>query len=61
VYIFSSLRTGLKGDVAAISTLMLLVTFATLAAAVLVLRRSGESAKGVAQTLTGTKQIARTP
>jgi ABC-type spermidine/putrescine transport system permease subunit II len=60
VYIFSSLRTGLKGDVAAISTLMLLVTFAALAAAVLVLRRSGESAEGVAQTLTGTKGIGRT-
>jgi ABC-type spermidine/putrescine transport system permease subunit II len=59
VYIFSSLRTGLKGDVAAISTLMLLVTFAALAAAVLVLRRSGESAEGVAQTLTGTKTMGR--
>jgi len=60
VYIFSSLRTGLKGDVAAISTLTLLVTFAALAAAVLVLRRSGESAEGVAQTLTGTKTMGRT-
>jgi putrescine transport system permease protein len=61
VYIFSSLRTGLKGDVAAISTLMLAVTFAALAAAVVILRRSGESAKGVTETLTGTKQLGRSP
>jgi ABC-type spermidine/putrescine transport system permease subunit II len=53
VYIFSALRTGLKGDIAAISALMLLVTIAGVALAALVLRRSGESTEDVAATLTG--------
>jgi ABC-type spermidine/putrescine transport system permease subunit II len=54
VYIFSSLRTGLKGDVAAISTLMLLLTLSALAITAFVLRRSGQSAEEVAATITGT-------
>jgi ABC-type spermidine/putrescine transport system permease subunit II len=53
VYIFSALRVGLKGDLAAISTVMLLLTLVALTLAALVLRRSGESAEEVAATLTG--------
>lgn len=52
-YIFSTVRVGLKGDVAAISTIMLGVTLFALAVAALVLRRSGESAEDVTATLTG--------
>jgi len=53
VYIFSALRTGLKGDLAAISTLTLLATLVSLGAVAWVLRRSGESAEKTVQTLTG--------
>jgi len=53
VYVFSALRVGLKGDLAAISTLTLLLTLGTLAVAALVLRRSGQSAEEVTATLTG--------
>lgn len=54
VYVFSALRTGLKGDLAAISTLTLVGTLVALAVLTLVLRRSGESAEGVVTTITGT-------
>jgi ABC-type spermidine/putrescine transport system permease subunit II len=53
VYIFSSLRTGLKGDVAAISTLMLLLTLVAIAVAALVLRRGGDTTEDITATLTG--------
>jgi ABC-type spermidine/putrescine transport system permease subunit II len=53
VFIFSALRTGLKGDLAAISTLALLATLVALGAVAWVLRRSGDSAEEVTQTLTG--------
>jgi spermidine/putrescine transport system permease protein len=53
VYIFSSLRLGLKGDIAAISTIALLVTLTVLGLTALVLRRGGGSAEEVAATLTG--------
>lgn len=53
VYIFSSLRTGLKGDVAAISTLMLLLTLVAIAIAALVLRRGGDTTEDITATLTG--------
>lgn len=52
-YVFSSVRTGLKGNIAAISTMMLGVTFLALAIAAFVLRRSGDSAEEVTATLTG--------
>jgi ABC-type spermidine/putrescine transport system permease subunit II len=52
VYVFSSLKTGLKGDIAAISTIMLGLTMVVLSVAALVLRRGGESAEDVATTLT---------
>ena len=53
VYIFSALRLGLKGDIAAISTVALVVTLTVLGLTALVLRRSGESAEEVTATLTG--------
>ncbi len=54
VYVFSALRTGLKGDLAAISTITLAGTLIALAVTFFVLRRSGESAEGVVTTITGT-------
>jgi len=53
VYVFSALRTGLKGDLAAISTITLVGTLIALGVTALVLRRSGESAEAVVSTLTG--------
>jgi ABC-type spermidine/putrescine transport system permease subunit II len=53
VYIFSSLRTGLKTELAAISTLTLCLTLFALIVTALVLRRSGESAEEITQTITG--------
>ena len=53
VYVLSSLRTGLKGDLAAISVLMLAVTLLALVVAALALRRGGASAEEVTGTLTG--------
>jgi ABC-type spermidine/putrescine transport system permease subunit II len=54
VYVFSSLRTGLKTELAAVSTLMLCLTLVALAVTAFVLRRSGESAEEVTATITGT-------
>jgi ABC-type spermidine/putrescine transport system permease subunit II len=54
VYVFSSVRTGLKTELAAISTLMLCLTLFALAVTAFVLRRSGESAEEVTATITGT-------
>lgn len=48
VYLFGSLRTGLRPEVAAVSTLMLLLTLGSLVVVALVLRRSGDN---VASTL----------
>jgi len=53
VYVFSAIRNGLKGDLAAVSTVMLVVTLIVLGLVAVVLRRSGESADQVAATLTG--------
>jgi ABC-type spermidine/putrescine transport system permease subunit II len=54
VYVFSSLRTGLKTELAAVSTLMLCLTLFALVVTALVLRRSGDSTEEIAQTITGT-------
>ncbi|MBK9178490.1 MAG: ABC transporter permease [Acidimicrobiales bacterium] len=53
VYIFSAVRSVIRPDVAAISTVMLLLTLVALAVVALVLRRSGESAEDIAATITG--------
>lgn len=51
VYIFSSVRVALKPEVAAMSTLMLLLTLVVLALSALVLRRSGEDSNSMAKML----------
>jgi ABC-type spermidine/putrescine transport system permease subunit II len=53
VYIFGSLRVGLRPEVAAVSTLMLLLTLLALAVVAFVLRRMGESSEDVGTTLAG--------
>jgi ABC-type spermidine/putrescine transport system permease subunit II len=53
VYVFSALRTGMRGDLAAISTVTLAATLIALGVMVFALRRSGESMEGVVGTITG--------
>ena len=53
VYVFSSVRSVIKPDIAAAATLMLLLTLFALGAVAFVLRRGGDSAGDVAATLTG--------
>jgi putrescine transport system permease protein len=53
VYVFSALRSLLRPEIAAVSTLMLLMTLVALGLVALVLRRSGDSAEEVAKTITG--------
>jgi putrescine transport system permease protein len=53
VYIFSALRASLRPQIAAMSTLMLLLTLLALALVALVLRRSGESSSQIAGAMTG--------
>ncbi|MGW4098955.1 ABC transporter permease [Mycobacterium sp. NPDC004974] len=53
VYIFSSLKVGLRPEVAAVSTLMLVLTLIALGAVAFVLRRSGAGSQEIAQTLAG--------
>lgn len=55
VFVFSALRTGLRGDLAAISTITLAGTLLALVAVIVVLRRSGESTEGVVATITGVR------
>ena len=51
VYIFSAVRVALRPEVAAISTVMLLLTLLALALVGLVLRRSGESSTDIVKTI----------
>lgn len=53
VYVFSALRAGLRPEIAAVSTLMLLLTLVALGVVALVLRRSGDSASDIARTMAG--------
>jgi len=53
VYVFSALRAVLRPEIAAVSTLMLLLTLFALGMVALVLKRSGDSAEDVARTLAG--------
>lgn len=53
VYIFSSLKVGLRPEVAAVSTLMLLLTLVALGVVAFVLRRTGEGSREIAATLAG--------
>ena len=51
VYIFSNVRVALRPEVAAMSTLMLLLTMALLALSALILRRSGEDSGSIGKML----------
>jgi putrescine transport system permease protein len=53
VYVFSALRSSLRPEIAAVSTLMLLLTLVALGLVALVLRRSGESSRDIAGAFTG--------
>lgn len=53
VYVLSALRTGLRPEIAAVSTIMLLLTLVALALVALVLKRAGDSATQIARTMTG--------
>ncbi len=53
VYVFSAVRSGLRPSVAAMSTLMLLLTLLALLLVAVVLKRSGDGSTQVARTLAG--------
>ncbi|GAA1782147.1 ABC transporter permease [Agromyces lapidis] len=53
VYVLSALRSGLKPEIAAVSTIMLVLTLIALGLVALVLRRAGDSAADIARTMAG--------
>jgi ABC-type spermidine/putrescine transport system permease subunit II len=53
VYVLSAVRSGLRPEIAAVSTVMLLLTLIALAVVALVLRRAGDSATDIARTMGG--------
>ncbi|WP_313480948.1 ABC transporter permease [Microbacterium sp.] len=53
VYVLSSLRSGLRPEVAAVSTVMLLLTLVSLALVALVLKKAGDSTTEIARTMAG--------
>lgn len=53
VYILSTLKTGMRPEIAAMSTVMIVLTLAALAIVALVLRRSGESTADIVKTMAG--------
>jgi ABC-type spermidine/putrescine transport system permease subunit II len=53
VYVLSSLRSGLRPEIAAVSTVMLLLTLASLALVAYVLKRAGDSTTEIARTMAG--------
>jgi ABC-type spermidine/putrescine transport system permease subunit II len=53
VYVLSAVRSGLRPEIASVSTVMLLLTLAALALVALVLRRAGDSATQIARTMGG--------
>ena len=53
VYVLSALRGGLRPEIAAVSTVMLVLTLGALALVAVVLRRSGDSATQIARTMAG--------
>lgn len=53
VYIFSAVRNALRPDVAAVSTLMLILTLLALGLVAFVLRRSGDSTSDITRTFVG--------
>lgn len=53
VYVLSAVRSGLRPEIASVSTLMLIVTLLALALVAWVLKRSGDSATQIARTMAG--------
>ena len=53
VYVLSALRSGLRPEIAAVSTIMLVLTLLSLAVIAIVLRRAGDSATDIARTMAG--------
>ncbi|GAB3118941.1 ABC transporter permease [Glaciibacter psychrotolerans] len=53
VYVLSAVRSGLRPEIAAVSTVMLLLTLGALALVAWVLKRSGDSATQIAKTMGG--------
>ncbi|MFD5226281.1 ABC transporter permease [Microbacterium sp. NPDC058342] len=53
VYVLSSLRSGLRPEIAAVSTVMLVLTLVALGLVALVLKRAGDSATEIARTMAG--------
>lgn len=53
VYVLSAMRSGLRPEIAAVSTIMLALTLVSLALVALVLRRAGDSASDITRTMAG--------
>ena len=53
VYVLSALRSGLRPEIAAVSTIMLVLTLVSLGLVAVVLRRAGDSATDIARTMGG--------
>jgi ABC-type spermidine/putrescine transport system permease subunit II len=53
VYVLSSLRSGLRPEIAGVSTLMLVVTLLALSVVAIVLKRAGDSVSDIARTMAG--------
>lgn len=53
VYVLSALRSGLRPEIAAVSTIMLVLTLFALALVAVVLKRAGDSATEIARTMAG--------
>ena len=53
VYVLSALRSGLRPEIAAVSTIMLVLTLIALGLVALVLKRAGDSAADIARTMGG--------
>jgi len=54
VYVFSSVKSALRPEIASISTLMFLLTVFAIGLVALVLKRGGDSSSNIAATMTGT-------
>jgi ABC-type spermidine/putrescine transport system permease subunit II len=54
IYIFSATRSGLRPDIASVSTILLVLTLLAIALVAVVLRSSGDSSTKITQTMTGT-------
>lgn len=53
VYVLSAVRSGLRPEIAAVSTIMLVLTLLALVLVAVVLKRAGDSATQIARTMTG--------